>query len=273
MASYRGNRRRSPRSNRGQKGGVVIPLILIAGSLLAVGAAVTVSYMIRSRRVALDPVTMCPVTGATAVHAVLVDRSDAITPIQAQRIRQVFDQIVEGAAVDERIDVYVLAENGTQALSPTVSMCRPKSQGNDLYENSAKLHENYVARFKKPLEAALAPVMAPATESASPIMESVKAVCVSAFGELKGDAPARLTIASDMIQFSPLLNHYKERDFEKFKATPAYREVLADCHHARVDVLYLTRPRDVRVQDRYHQLFWEYFFDHEDAVLMSMEAI
>jgi hypothetical protein len=57
----------------------------------------------RSTRVTLNPVTMCPAAGSTAVHAVLVDRSDAITPLQAQRIRQVFDRVVEEAAVGERI--------------------------------------------------------------------------------------------------------------------------------------------------------------------------
>jgi hypothetical protein len=76
-----------------------------------------------------------------------------------------------------------------------------------------------------------------------------------------------------MIQFSPLLDQYRQRDYEKFASSAASKEVLADCHHARVDVLYLVRSRDVRVQDRRHQLFWERFFDHENAVLMSMETI
>jgi hypothetical protein len=272
VAAQKGNRRGSSRSRRGQRS-AILPWVLIGGSALAVVAAMGATYWFRTTRVVLDSATMCPVNGPTAVHAVLVDRSDVITPLQAQRIRQVFDRVVEEAGVGERIDVYVLTEDGTQALSPRVSMCRPKSEGNDLYENSAKLHESYVARFKKPLEDTLAPVMAPATEPTSPIMESVKAVCVAAFGALQPGAVARLTIASDMIQFSPVLNHYKQRDFEKFETTPAYREVLADCHHAQVDVLYLTRPRDVRVQDRRHQLFWERFFDHENAVLLSMEAI
>jgi hypothetical protein len=236
-------------------------------------AGVGASYWMRSNRSPLDPETMCSAAGPTSVHAVLLDRSDVITPLQAQRIRQVFDQIIENAAVGERIDLYVLAADGTQALAPKVTMCRPKSEGNELYENSARIRDRYINGFKKPLEDALAPMMAPVTSPSSPIMESVKAMCVAAFGNLPKGAPAQMTIASDMIQFSPLLDQYRQRDFKKFESTSAYKEVLADCHHARVDVLYLVRARDVRVQDRLHQLFWERFFDHENAVLISMETI
>jgi hypothetical protein len=220
-----------------------------------------------------DRETLCPASGPAGVHAVLIDRSDAITPLQAQRIRQVFERIMDSAAVGERIDLYVLAADETQALAPKLSMCRPQSDGSMLNENPARIRERYINKFKKPLEDALAPMMAPATAASSPIMESVKAVCVAAFGNLPQGAPAQMTIASDMIQFSPLLDHYRQRDFDKFASAPAYKEVIADCRHARVDVLYLIRSRDAHVQDRRHQLFWERFFDRENAVLMEMETI
>lgn len=274
MAS-KGRRRRAPPRSRSRRGreGKLLPWALIVGSVLMIAAGVGANYWVRATRVALDPATMCPMTGPTAVHAFLVDRSDVITPLQAERIQQVFKRAIDGASVGERIDVYVLAADGTQALSPVVSMCRPASTGNDLYQNSARIHTRYVERFSKPLEAALAPIMAPSTESNSPIMESVKAVCVGSFGPLGRGVPTSLTIASDMIQYSPLLNQYRQRDFARFVATPGYHEVLADCHGAKVRVLYLMRPKDARVQDRLHQLFWEKFFDRENAVLASMEAI
>ncbi len=104
-------------------------------------------------------------------------------------------------------------------------------------------------------------------------MQSIKAVCVAAFGELPHGTPVRLTIASDMIEYSSLLDHYKQRDFEAFSRTVGYKEVLADCHGAKVNILYLVRPRDVRVQDRRHELFWEQFFEHMNATLIKVEAI
>ncbi len=223
--------------------------------------------------VPLESGTSCPVAGPVAVHAILLDQSDPITPVQAQRLSQVVDRIVDEAAIGERIDLYVLTVDGTQALIPRLSLCRPKSEGSIWTENPKRIHDRYVARFRQPLDEALKALMVPSAARSSPIMESVKAVCVAAFGGLPRDTTARLTIASDMIQFSNLLDHYKQRDFNMFSKTPGFNEVLADCHRAATDVLYLVRPRDVHVQDRKHQLFWEKFFDHENASLNRMEAI
>jgi hypothetical protein len=258
---------------RGRREGNLKPLLVLGASALAVAPLVGLKFWLNAQRVELIASTLCPIAGPTGVHAVLLDRSDPITPLQAQRLHQVLDKVVEDARVGQRIDLYVLAGDGTQALSPAVSLCRPKSDGNELYENPAHIRETYRMRFQKPLDEALSAMLLPATSKSSPIMESVKAVCVAAFGELPKGSAAHLTIASDMIQHSPLLDHYRNRDFDTFAQTPAYKEVLADCHQASMDVLYLVRPRDVRVQDRRHQLFWEKFLDHENAVLTSMEAI
>ena len=140
-------------------------------------------------------------------------------------------------------------------------------------ENPKRIHDLYVAKFRQPLDEALRLLMTPSPSQNSPIMESIKAVCVASFGGIPRDTPARLTIASDMIQYSKILDHYKQRDFDVFAKTPAYNEVLADCHRAGVDVLYFTRPRDSRVQDRRHQLFWEKFFDRDNSSLNRMETI
>ena len=142
-------------------------------------------------------------------------------------------------------------------------------------ENPKRVHDRYIARFRQPVDEALKLLAAPAPtpSQSSPIMESIKAVCVAAFGSIPRDTPAKLTVASDMIQYSRLLDHYKQRDFESFAKSSSYKEVLADCHRAGVNVLYLTRPRDTRVQDRKHQLFWEKFFDRENATLNRMETI
>ena len=167
----------------------------------------------------------------------------------------------------------MLAHDGTQSLAPVISLCRPKSDGNVLFENPKRIHERYIQRFRQPLDDTLRGRTAATTSDISPIMESIKAVCVAAFGALPRDAPAHLLVVSDMIQNSKVLNHYRQRDFDAFSHSPGYAQVLADCHRASVNVLYLVRPRDQRVQDRMHQLFWEKFFDHENAVLKRLEAI
>lgn len=249
----------------------VWPLAL--ATILIAGAAIGFLGWSRMTRVDLDTATLCPTSGPTAVHAILLDQSDPITPLQAQRLGQIVDRVVDEAAVGERIDLYVLTQDFTQAMLPRLSLCRPKSEGSMWTENPKRVHDRYVARFRQPLDEALRLLMTPSPSQTSPIMESIKAVCVAAFGAVSRDIPARLTVASDMIQYSNVLNHYKQRSFDIFAASPAFNEVVADCHRAAVDVLYFTRPRDARVQDRRHQLFWEKFFDRENATLNRMETI
>lgn len=227
----------------------------------------------RATHVELNAVTLCPTAGPVAIHAVLLDQSDPITPLQAQRLSQIVDKVIDEAAVGERIDLYVLTRDAAQALTPHLSLCRPKSEGSMFNENPKRIHERYLARFRQPIDEALQLLMTPSPSQNSPIMESIKAVCVAAFGGVPHDIPARLTVASDMIQYSRILDHYKQRDFGVFAKSPAYNEILADCHRAKVNVLYFTRPRDTLVQDRRHQLFWEKFFDRENASLNRMETI
>ena len=249
--------------------------IWVLGVLTVMLAGGVIGYLGWSQhtRVEVDASTLCPSSGPTAVHAILLDQSDPITPIQAQRLGQTVEKVVEEAAVGDRIDLYVLTRDSAQALTPKLSLCRPQSEGSVWTENPKRIHDRYIARFRQPLDGALKLLMTPSPSQNSPIMESVKAVCVAAFGSLPRDVSAKLTVASDMIQFSRLLDHYKQRDFDTFLKTPGWNEVAADCHRAAVNVLYFTRPRDSRVQDRRHQLFWERFFDRENASLNRMETI
>ena len=244
----------------------VLTAVIVASTAGAIGWT-------KLHHVDVDTATLCPLTGPMGVHAVLLDRSDPITALQAQRVRQVIDQIVANAEIGERIDLYVLTADGAAAMHPLLSLCRPKSEGHMLYENATRIHEHYVEYFRQPLDTEINKLMEPSTTETSPIMESIKAVCVAAFGNLPTGTPVHLTIASDMIQYSSLMDHYKQRDFDAFSHTPAFKEVLADCHGAKVDVLYLVRPKDVRVQDRRHELFWEKYLDRMDATLVKLEAI
>jgi hypothetical protein len=244
----------------------LLTVLIVAGALGLLGWS-------RATHIDLDTATLCPTSGPTAVHAILLDQSDPITPLQAQRLGQMVDKAVDEAGVGERIDLYVLTPDSTQALTPRLSLCRPKSEGSMWTENPKRIHDRYIARFRQPLDEALKLLMTPTPSQNSPILESVKAVCVAAFGSMPRDTAARLTVASDMIQYSRVLDHYKQRDFDIFVKSPGYKEVLADCHRAGVNILYFTRPRDTRVQDRKHQLFWERFFERENATLNRMEII
>jgi len=267
------NAPRGPRQRR-DGGGSTISAWLVGGLAILLISAILGGYTyLRLTKTAYDTATMCPIAGPAAVHAMLIDRSDPISPLQTQRLQQILRAIIDGAVVNERIDLYILSQDGLQSETPVVSLCRPPSEGNILVQNPEHIHAAYLARFVAPIEQSLTGLTQASELPNSPIMESIKAVCVAAFGGLRDGTPAYLTVVSDMIQNSPALNQYRPYDFATFARGPGMAQVTADCHRAQVDILYLLRPRDAARQTRAHELFWEQFFNRMNAVLQRVEPI
>ena len=265
-------RRSGSRARSGDRKTLLGWLVLVSAVVIAGGIFAAKSYLTPASST-WDQTTLCPSTGPTAVHVVLLDRSDPITPLQAQRVRQLVDRIIEDAQPGERVDLYVAEGDGREALLPRVSLCNPGREGNPYYQNPRRIRERYEASFKAPVERTLASLLEPSGRNNSPIIESIKSVCVAAFGPLPQGRPTRVTVVSDMLQNSNLISHFRERDFEAFARSPRLTLALADCRSAQFSVLYLLRPEHRRIQDRGHQLFWEKLIDRNNARLIRMEAI
>jgi hypothetical protein len=264
-------RRRRSRHTRDRVGW--LPVTLATFSALALLGILGAFAWLHYTTTPHDKISGCPIGGPVAVHAFLIDRSDPLTDVQAQRLTQLVETAARNALVDERLDMYVLTAGSGATAMPVVSLCRPRADADPLVENPGRVRRNFTSRFLEPLRDALNQLETPQETPDSPIMESIKAVCIGAFGEVPRGTRVRLTIASDMIENSPILNQYKPYSIEAFLKGPTLPLVLADCHNASVDILYFTRPRDARFQNRVHQLFWEKFLERMDAPLMSMERI
>lgn len=253
------NRRRKDRGDKAKGiAFMVLGLVLIAG--LAGGG-----YWLSQKRVKLDAVTGCPINGPTAIHAILIDRSDPISPQQAQQVRLVMDTYIARAKVGERFDLYVASGDTVNVLTPVASVCSPGrgDQANELYENPQMIQRQFEDRFVGVLKENLARLLASATAESSPILESVKAAAVSSFGGVEpGQIPLQMTLVSDLVQHSQGNSHFRgETSFDDLSKRPAWRSLQANLKGATVNVLYLLRPVAVRngqpVQNRGHQLFWE----------------
>jgi len=134
---------RGPRQRRG--GGSGVGAWLVGGLAVVLVLAILGGYAyLRFTRVSYDAATMCPMAGPSAVHAVLIDRSDPISALQTQRLQQILQGIIDGAVVNERVDLYILSPDGLQRATPVVSLCRPPSEGNFLVENPEHIHAAYV---------------------------------------------------------------------------------------------------------------------------------
>lgn len=267
-------RTRRTSGRRGQGMSTNIKAALLIGASVIVGGGLFGAHLVLAPAKAdWDQATLCPAAGPSAAHVILIDRSDPITALQAQRVRQVVERAINEALPAERIDLYVAEGDGREALSPRISLCNPGRDGNQYYQNPRRIRERYDASFKAPVEATLTSLLEASRRNASPIIESIKAVCVGAFGSLPQGRPTRVTVISDMLQHSPLISHFRERDFDAFARSGRIAQALADCRGAQFDVVYLLRPEHRRIQDRGHQLFWEKLIDRDNGRLMRMEAI
>src|SRR5262245_14383005 len=84
------------------------------GILLAILGVVILSALVgaflwvKRTKIPLDQATNCPRTGPRAVHVVLFDRTDPISPLQGQRIRQKMNELRDAAPFGKRFDIYTV---------------------------------------------------------------------------------------------------------------------------------------------------------------------
>lgn len=266
------NRRRGRRPDRSN---LWAALAAVAALVLLAGYA-ALSLWAKGQRVAIDEATLCPVSGPSAVTAVLVDRSDPLNSQQALRVRQVLDRVVAEAPVGGRVALYVAEADAFTALTPVLALCNPGSEANPLYQNPKKIRARYEEGFKARFETVGKALLERAQRKTSPIMESIKAVCIDAFAATPPGVPLRLVVVSDLVQHSPIVSHYRERNFESFLRDPRLSGVLVDCKGAEVEMLYILRlGKDGRptVQNAAHQRFWDLWFQRMNARPKSLEAV
>lgn len=269
-----GPRRLSRR--RGPDRATLLGIAALAAAVLLVGLLFGAKHWAESRRVAIDPATLCPTAGPTSVTVVLVDRSDPLGPQQSQRVGQLLDRLVAETPVGGRLALYLAEADEFRSLPPVIALCNPGAEANPLYQNPKKMRARYEEQFAGRLAAVRAALLTPARRQSSPIMESIKAVCIDASGAAPPDVPLRLVVVSDFLQHSPITSHYRERNFERFLEAPGLAGVLVDCKGAEVEMLYLLRlgkNGTPALQSRAHQRFWDLYFQKMNARPKSLEAV
>jgi len=252
----------------------IFGLILIAG----LGGA---TWYWTSKQPKLDEATGCPTTGPTAVHAILIDRSDPITPLQGQRIRQTVDRYVQAARIGERFELYIANSDAVNVLTAVAGVCNPGrgDQANELYQNPRMIQRQFDEKFLNVLHQNLDNLLKASTADSSPILESIRAVGVAAFGNVEpGAIPLQLTIVSDMVQHSAANSHFRgETNFVELSRKPAWRSLQANLKGAKVEVLYLLRAdakrNGVPIQNRGHETFWENAIKADEGMLVAFDPL
>lgn len=268
-------RRRQERSDRIQNWAFgAIGAILLA----ALGFGL---WWVNARHVPVDETTNCPRAGPRAVHALLIDQSDPISPQQAERVRQEMARLRDSSNFGERIDIYVMEGDTQNLLTPVLSVCNPGNprEANQLYENPEQIRRAFEERYATQVQRTIDSLLSATNRPNSPILESIKAVAIGAFGPYEqGAIPLRLTIVSDMVQHSQAVSQFRgETGFAELSRSPTWRGLLANLKGAEVHIFYLLRPTARRgntpIQNRGHQQFWEQVIGAFNGRLARLEAM
>jgi hypothetical protein len=251
--------RRRARAKKSDRRNAAILMVLGISLIAGLGGA---AFYARSARVELDPNTNCPMSGPSAIHAVLIDRSDPISPQQAQRIRQWAQLLKRDAAQATRFDIYTFEGDSQAELHPVLSVCSTQQDADPLYQNPEKVRRRYEAEFVAVLDKTIDDLLQTGTRPNSPIIESLRAAAQTSFGLVTtGRLPLRVTLISDLVQHTPPVSHFRSPpDFQQFSHNASWPRLRPELKGADVNILYVLRPTALRnsaaVQNRGHQEFW-----------------
>lgn len=242
---------------------------IIGATALAVvvGAA---SLGLANQPPALDDKTLCPTDRRLETSVViLVDTTDSLTPIQISRLRASVHDARDALPTYGKLTLLYLESASPYEPKEIVSLCNPGSARNinPLIQTESKIKKRWDESFGNPVERAIAALAAAPMALRSPIIQAVVA------STLRPDFDARvrnrrLLIVSDLLQHDPGYSHYTTipRDlWPMFTRSRLATEAIGDLSNVNVEVEYLQRPKDARLQGEGHRAFWKRWFGEAGA--------
>lgn len=251
-----------------RKGWILITIAAIG--FLAIGAA-AVTLSLRERRT--DVVTGCPVDHYDAVTAVLVDMTDALDPVQAAALRNTLLKIRDATPKYGRLEIYTLAPVDVSTLKPIFAACSPgsaKDVDSSLYGNPELAERIWRKQFGDKAEEIIAKIQNTQPEERSPILEGVKSVSVTAFGNpLAQDAKVKkFVLISDLIQNGPELSMYQGiPDLARFRQSQFYADTRPGLRGADVELVIISRETKRNIQNAPWRDFWIGYFDSVNSTV------
>lgn len=254
--------------------------LIFAGSMLFIFLG-GVFYWVKSTRIDYDETTYCPKEGPRELHVILLDRSDPITPQQAQQIRQVLAGYRDNAPEGTRFDIYTIESDSKNEQQPLLSICAPirPENANIWIQNSTTIRNRYDEGFSATLDKAVDQLLTISKRPTSPIIESLRAAAITSFGPIATRSiPLHLTVISDMVQHSAYVSHFRSApNFEQLSRDPSWPMLRPELRGADTNIFYLLRPEAVRgsknVQNRGHQVFWEHLVTQSNGRIESIKPL
>ncbi len=194
---------------------------------------------------------------------ILIDHSE---PVPQQTINEIVSrawnfidqQVQEG----ELISIFTLTQLSKQKLVPSFSACKPKKEGNMLYEDANKIRIRFKESFEKPLKKELSREITGSDES--PLAQALIDLSLSE-QYFRSPVLTRLLIFSDLLENTPKFSMYKNCNtstniIQLFRNSrigaverPTFKNTLVYMH-------IIPRNNISRETIKCRDLFWIWFF-------------
>ncbi len=267
---YRGVAKK--KDNTVKNAAAIVAIVVSLGVLGAIG------YWTKARKdemALLDPATLCPRSGPVAETAVLIDRTDALTEVQAGALRQRIKAWASEVPKYGSFKIYEVGKSGV-VLEPVVSVCNPGdgSDASSIDSNPRLLRKRYDDKFEAPIDRMLTSMRIDIEAATSPIMEAVQAISVRDFGPAVSYGPKTLLLVTDLLQHGPEFSLYKNvPNFDAFRKSAYARSVQADLAGVHVSIHLLNRKNAAAKQTDALGEFWIHWLGDQGAIVDEFKRI
>ena len=251
-------RRRGRKSQRKRERQTLLAGLGIIGIVGIGGALVWLASERRAQMAAIDPDTFCHSTNMPAALLILVDASDRLDAVEAERARALLEREIARLPRHGRVDLYLANSADGELSEPEFRRCNPGPAGSALVSDAAGDARRFSEDYFGALDTAFAAALAIEPADTSPLLESIRSASTRSLARLPDGTPVRVVVVSDLLQHSDVLSHYRSReDFGVFQASPGWSRAIADLRGADVVLGYVTRADQRQLQGRAHLAWWE----------------
>jgi hypothetical protein len=246
-----------------------LQLVLMAVAVVAILIAIVFGFMVLRGKATeqnrpLNDETLCPLTGPESVTVILVDKTDAITPVTQLDVRTQLQNYAANIPKYGALYLYALDDDGNELISPVFFRCNPGSADDvdPLVGSKERSQRRFDEGFKAPLNQMLDQLLDIQESPTSPIIEGVQAAALKAFTTAEAKrVPRHLVVVSDFAQNSNQLSVYRGQtlgpDAERLG-------LLAPLEGVTVDLLLIQRPSSGYNPDRL-LADWQGYFEMSEA--------
>jgi hypothetical protein len=236
-------------------------------AVIALGGALLLAHTKEEELAKLDPNTYCPKAGPTSEIAVLIDRTDGLTEMQAIDLEKRIFAWASEVPTHGTFNVYEVGKDG-HSFDAFPPVCNP-GDGSDqsIWDSNPKMwRERYEQKFVGPVRDMLKDMRLDTEAARSPIMEGVQKIAVKDFGPGGPTGSKRLILVTDLLQYTDGLNLYKGAPpFESFWRSGYAASLRAELHGVHVTIFLLNREKATSKQNDALGSFWIRWLQEQGA--------